>query len=283
VVLLLTLMVIAVLVVLVGQFSYSSVLDRKVARNHLDNAQTHLDVASASAAVCAYLDKREEPVTGVVNLTLEMEGAEIDVLLSDEQGKFNLNAVVSPPPGVGTEEAEAVFERVFKNADQPAGTLPAGLDESALRLVKESETPLYTLGALARAGEVDWETLEAREDTASTEGGLTGLGTFVTVWTDGRVNPRTAPDEVLLALANLGGGGNAADLLREKLLNPGAAVPPYVANAATRARRWVTGESRVYSAVIRTDRDGYRKTAQVVFRKPQGAQKFRPFLLNELE
>jgi hypothetical protein len=149
--------------------------------------------------------------------------------------------------------------------------------------VKESEMPLFTLGALAQAGAVDWKTLEAREDTASTEGGLTGLGTFVTVWTDGRVNPRTAPDEVLLALGNLGGGGKTADLLREKLLNPGAGVPPQVAQAASRAQRWTTGESRVYSAVIRTDRDGYRKTAQVVFRKPQGAQNFRTFLLNELE
>jgi hypothetical protein len=280
VVLLLTLMVVALLVVLVGQFSFSAVLDRKVARNYLDYAKAGFAIRSASTAVSAYLAKEKEPFSGGRELTLDLGDTSLLVLLADEQGKFDLNALAEPPSGVGTEEAQEVFELLCRKID----TLPAGFSESVLTLVRESEGPFYTLGALFQTGDLTWETLEPRLDETSTEGRLSGIGAFLTVWSGGRINPATAPDEVIEAVARISGDLSAGELeaLRKKMTDPSVVVPPHLQKAADRAEKWIVRNSSVYSAVITADRGGFRRKAQVVFRPDDGGA-FRAVLVNELE
>ncbi len=284
VVLLLVMMVIAVLIVLVGQFSYSALLDRKAARNYLDSAQTMLDVASAAEAACEYLDRHAAPLKEPEEMTFNLAGAEIKLELHDEQGKFNVNSVKTPPPGVSAEEAALVFEAVLKNADKPAGTLDSGLDDSVIALVKESPMPILTMGMLSDGGGTGDLGLAPDGGSASPDPAYAGLASFLTVWTDGKINPASAPDAVLLAITGLEDDlrGSRAGQLRDKLLNPGANVPSQVSEAAARAGKWMKDGSDVYSAFISTDRNGFRKQAQAVFRKGASG-KFETVLVNEME
>jgi len=275
-------MVVALLVVLVGQFSFSAVLDRKVARNYLDYAKAGFAIRSASTAVSAYLAKEKEPFSGGRELTLDLGDTALRVLLTDEQGKFDINALAEPPPGVGTEEAQQVFELLCRKINQE--TLPVGFAESVLTLVRENEGSFYTLGALFQTGELTWDNLEPRLDETSTEGRLSGIGAFLTVWSGGKINPATAPDEVIEAVARISGDLSAGELeaLRKKMTDPSIVVPPHLQNAANRAEKWIVRNSMVYSAVITADRGGFRRKAQVVFRRDDG-EAFRAVLVNELE
>ncbi len=284
VVLLLVLMVIAVLIVLVGQFAYSALLDRKVARNHLDNAQTYLDVNSAGQALCELLDKRGgSALKAPESLTLDLEGAEVSIVLSDEQGKFNVNSVRTPPQGVSAEEAEQVLEALLKNAGKSGNSMNTGVDESVISLVKDGESRILTLGGILGSGEAEGSAPDAGPAGVPDGEGAGGLEALLTVATDGKINPESAPDAVLLAVAGLDddGRGDQAELLRAKLADGSAAVPQAVADAAARAAKWLAPGSRVFSAVVSTDRNGFRKRAQVFLGK--GEAGFAVVTVNELD
>ncbi|GEM_PF-2977712 len=267
VVLLLTLMVVAILVVVVGQFASTAVLDTKIARNRGRQTQLLLDArAGVEAALSVLSDEPPgEAEAGRLDVVLEREEATIRVHLEDETGKFNLNALKTPPKGITADRAEEVYRRLMDLADDPAGTLPPACAESILAFVRDEEGPLPTLESLLAVEGVTKELLHGPGEggPGGREGGLSAL---LTVRGGGRIRPGVGDDRVLLALS---GKMNpkvlqmALDYIRDPVPKP----PPQVAALAGDVLPWIVWESDAFTATIEASREGCVKKAKAAFKR----------------
>lgn len=258
-VLLLTLMVMTILVVLVGQFATTAVIDRRVALNHERAAQLALDVRSGAEAAMDAIASGSAAVEGSAVL-IEREGCSIRVRISDESGKFNLNSLREPPPGVPPEKAEAVFRRVVAAADDPEGTLPPGFADAVIALVRGSETPLLTLASLTALDGITHETLLGA-------GVRPGLCALFTVHGEGRIRPGAGEDAVLEAIvsdAPPNAVGAAVALMRD----PKTAPPKDLAELIAELGPWITWDGRFYTADVSVDREGDTRRTLVVIDDP---------------
>ncbi len=235
VVLLLVMLVVSILFVILGQFSYSVHIDRALAENHVRNAQAWSDFMSAVEVCKAAVARGGAPAA----LSFELAGGSVSVAWTSESGKFNLNTLRAEDAGIPTEQCERLFKTLEEN-----GTLTAlGLGKQVIEFVKTSERPLLTMGELRRIEDVTEEILNGGE-------GKEGLAKFLTVYSDGAIDMASAPAEVVACLDESLSNPRTLELLKEKLGNPSAQVPGYIETLAQQLRDSVTADAPTYLARV---------------------------------
>lgn len=259
-VLLLVLLVSSILFVIVGQFSRSMVLDRVLAQNHLRDAQVRCDMKSAAALFTAAVSRGE----AVSPLSFSLPSGGVSLAWTDESGKFNINNLRSENVNQVTQQ----LDRLFRVLEAKNTVTVLGLSGAIADFVLALERPILSLGELEQIDGV-------------TEEVLRGLETYLTVYSDGRVNFNEAPPEVLSSLTEGIGSARAVEQLKQKLENPGAQVPAGIAGAANRIRKNVSADARAYRARIRLEGDFARRDLEVAVRMEDG--RYRTVLFNELE
>jgi type II secretory pathway component PulK len=254
VVLLLVMLVVSILFVILGQFSYSAKIDRALAENHVRNAQAWCDFMSA-VAVCKAAVAREGAPSA---LSFELAQGGIAVAWTSESGKFNLNTLRSEEPGIPTEQCERLFKTLEEN-----GTLTTlGLAKQVIEFVKGAERPLLTLGELLQVEAITPELLKGVE-------GKEGLSKFLTVYSDGTIDIGQAPAEVVACLDESLSNPRTLELLKEKLKNPQAQVPGYIETLARQLKDSTTSDMPSYLARVTVTSAFAARTFEVALRKSE--------------
>ncbi len=235
-VLLLVLMVTSVLIVLVARFSFGSALDLALAKNQLADAQAECDLAGAVNILKAALEEGtpENPIV------CELASGEATIRWTDESGKFNLNLLRTEE----TALAVSRLERLFRILEEEKKVRVLGLAGKIADFVLSSERPLFSMGELTQVEGITPEVLEGDES-----GG--GLADYITVYSNGKIFPDAAPDEVLACLDEGVTGQASVAKLRALLADPKAKVSPAVRAAYKRmGKDLFTGTRGSWRAVI---------------------------------
>jgi hypothetical protein len=281
--LLMTLLMLSLLVVLVGQFSYTVVLDRKVAINYINDAQVSLDIIAGVKAAAAQIAQGEPPGvqggTGESELQIGSGDTQISTVVEEEDAKFNVNILLEPPEGVSQDEVQAVFERMLDSIDEPEGTLPEGLASGIAQYLFEKDAPALTLNELINVEGMTKELLSGQADSELDES-FPGLSKYLTVWSDGLIDYSTADDKVLLSLSN-GLNANMLQAVLQALESPQKNLPPQVKAQVNRIQRFVKQGGSTYSAVVESQSGNYGKRCMAVLRR--GETGVSVILWDELE
>jgi hypothetical protein len=164
--------------------------------------------------------------------------------------------------------------RLLDTAERRHGSGDVGIGNRIADYVESLERPLVTMGELLQVEGMTEELLFGENG----EGGLTA---FLTVFSDGKINIDSAPDDVLVCL---GGGGMrnkaTADAVRDKIANPGKRVPKHIKNIVKRIKPFVTTEGGAWHARITLSGEYSSKEAEVALRREGSA--LVTVLFNEL-
>ena len=258
-VLLLVVMVSSILMVLVGQFSRAVLVDRTLAENHLRDLQARLDLAGAEALLRALA-----PGGGESPFTLEIPSGRLTLEWEGEAGKFNLNNLRDSR----FPAARAQLELLFQRLEDGRRISELGLCEPVAELVLGAGRPLLCLGELRRIQGVTPEVLAE-------------LSAFLTVYTDGKIDPREASDEVLRCLDEGIGGKTYLEQLKKRLDDPQARVPAGIDRAARRIEPYIATGGGAWCGVATLAGRATTRRAEVALRV-EGSE-VRTILFNELE
>jgi len=267
VILLLVMLLVSVLFVVVGQFSYSVFLDRALAENQLRDVQARYDLASGAALFLAALGSGAEGRS----FSLPLRSGTISVQWESESGKFCLNLLRQEDSRIATEQ----FERLFKLLEEDGTLTVLGLASSIIDFVRTADRPLLGIGELKQVEGVTDEVL-----AGTGTDGKGGLSRFLTVHSDGRVNLSEAPVPVIACLDESLNNEKTLALLKERYADPQAKVPDYVAKLAESLKRSVTTEAQAYLGRISLQAQGGTRTVEVAARKE--GEIFKMLLFNEV-
>ena len=200
--LVIVLIVLAVLEVVIASLSFSSAVYLRRAQNESEVIQSRLLALGAGEMVQQLLSKpdlkweerNEIFETGLKDVA--MAGYALDVLVSDEQGKFNVNSLAEKDQKKretcvnqwkalcrNLKKEDALMNAVLENAGKESGVAEGGA--------------FMTVQHLLATGEVKWDDLYKRDEEKETY----PLADCVTVWSDGKINVNTAGAEVIRALS----------------------------------------------------------------------------------
>ncbi len=270
--LLMTLLMLSLLVVLVGQFSYTVVLDRKVAVNYLRDAQVSLDILAGVEAAAAQITREssrgpQENPPAAGSMVIDSEESQVSLELEEEDAKFNVNILLEPPEGVSPDEAQQALARLLKSIDEPEGTLPSGLAEGIAQYLHDKGSPALTLRELSNVEGLTEEMLYSQPDPELGEG-FAGLSHYLTVFSDGLINYHTADEKVLLSLAPWL-NPNMLEMLVAALENPPENLPPNIQAMLDNISRFLKPGSSTYSALVRSQSGNYAKKCMAVLRRTE--------------
>lgn len=285
--LLLTLLMLSLLVVLVGQFSYTVVLDRKVALNYISDAQVSLDILAGVEAAAGQIAQAnhqpgQETPSAQTELQLGSDDSRILVSIEEEDAKFNVNILLEPPDGVSPDDAQAALERLLKSVDEPEGTLPAGLGDSIAQYLLDKGSPALTLRELTAIEGVTDELLYGGPETAEPglDDGFEGLSKYLTVWSDGLIDYNSADEKVLLSLVE-GLNEQMLQMVLQVIGNPSGKLPPNIQGIVNRMAGFVKPDGSTFSAVVQSQSGNYAKRCMAVLRRGEGGVSL--LLWDELE
>lgn len=264
IVLLQVLMVVTILFVLIGQFSYSVSLDRMLAENEVKDLQARLDLQSAAEVFRAAMAQggAESPIE------VELSSGTATVRWESEAGKFNVNRLRAEQ---GTDDAERL-ERLFRLLEENGTVSELSLAGRITDLVLTSDRPLLTMDELERIEGVDETTLHGVE-------GRKGLASYLTVYSDGTVNIGEAPVEIIASYDDRLVNENLRRMLKQKLEDPDARVPDWIEQLARSLRDSRTTRGEAYRADIVLRGEFEERSTEVAIRLENGA--FRFVLYNE--
>jgi len=215
--LLATMMAVALMIVMVVDFTYSATEGYRSAANQMNElrsdylARSGVQVGMALLSADALIDQKDPPPNDSLQEIwatpfppIPVEGGAAGVSIVDEARKLNINQLVDPGTGTVNQEVAAEFSRLFSVTSVPPEILPALIDwldrdsvtsrggaeaDYYLRLVPPYEPrngPMPTIGDLKMIRGVD-------------EPSFMKLKQFLTVAPEVRINVNTAPPEVLVA------------------------------------------------------------------------------------
>jgi len=285
--LLLTLLVLSLLIVLVGQFSYSVVLDRKVAMNYVHDAQVSLDIFAGVKAAAGQLSQEgiagsEGDDVAVKELLLGIGESEITAFIQQEDSKLNLNSLLNPPQGVSENEMQQVVERMLKAINTGEIAIPDGLAADISQYLNDKGVPALTLLELTQIQGITEKLLFGSNigNNSDFEDAFPGLSKYFTVWSDGLIDYRNADEKLLLSLdAQLNPG--ILDVVLKTMENPGKGGQSKLQNLANRLDRFVKSDSSFFSAVVQSKSGSYARRCMTVFQMKEGTATI--ILWDELE
>ncbi len=267
-VLLLVLMVTSVLIVLAARFSFGSALDLALAKNQLADAQAECDLAGAVNILKAALEEGnpENPIT------CELPSGDVSIRWTDESGKFNLNVLRTEE----TALAVSRLERLFRILEEEKKVQVLGLAGKIADFVLSSERPLFSMGELTQVEGLTPEVLEG-------EGNGGGLADYLTVYSNGKIFPDAAPDEVLACLDEGVAGRASVEELRALLADPKAKTSGAVRAAYKRiGKDLFTGRRGSWRALISLKGPFCAREVEVALRRGEDG-KIRVVLYDERE
>ncbi|MHC4600955.1 MAG: hypothetical protein ACYS47_18335, partial [Planctomycetota bacterium] len=206
------------------------------------------------------LTAREDDEEGPFPVTLAREASAVNIRVEDETGKFNINTLLAPPPGISQKQAEAALRRLLDHADDPPGTLPTGCADGIVAFLRDGGTPLPTLGALLAVEGIDAVTLWGAVEGEEAGGGLSAL---LTVHGEGKIRPLVGDDRVMLCLSPR----FTPAILQQAITfirNPTPTPPPKVAALAQDVLPWTTWESSAFVARVEVRRGRNAKRVRAV-------------------
>ncbi len=257
-------LVVSILFVIIGQFSYSTALDRALAQNYQLDTQIRCDCRSALALLRAALAQETEQNS----ISIELATGTAHIRWTSEAGKFNINTLRSEDNALALDQFEKLFQLLEEN-----GTVSVlGLSHLIADFVRSSPRPLLSMGELKQIGEITDAVIDGGEGTQ-------GLAHFLTVYSDGQINIGDAPPEVIACLDQGINNQETIQLLTKKLEDPEARVPGYVSVLARRLEASVTTDSRAYLATISLSGSAGSRKTEVAVRKEEDV--LRVVLYNE--
>ncbi len=273
--LLMTLLMLALLIVIVGQFSYSVAVDYRVAKNYMLDAQLALNIQTGIATAAAQIAQEnagakqgqgeQEAAPGI---QLVIGDSEVSVAIEEEDAKFNVNILLTPPDGVSQEEAREALARLLKSIEESGAAIPAGLADGIAQYILDKGSPVLTLRELLNAQGVTEEVLYGGGEDELQEASFNGLSAFLTVWSDGLIDYENAEDVVLLSLMD-GLNEKMLDNVISALENPSGNVPQNIKMLASRLGRFVKQGGDTYSAVVQSQSEHYARKCMAVLRRGQ--------------
>jgi type II secretory pathway component PulK len=273
--LLMTLLMLSLLVVIVGQFSYSVVVDYRVAKNYLLDAQLTLNIFAGIETAAAQVSQgnpvakpaqaNQEAPSGI---QLLVGDSEVSVALEEEDAKLNVNILLTPPQGVSQDEARQVLARLLKSIEESGAPVSGGLADSIAQYVLDKGSPVLTLRELLNAENVTEEILYGGGEEELDEG-FEGLSVYLTVWSDGLIDYNAADDKVLLALVE-GMNERTLDNVLSALDSPSGQIPQNMKAIVARVKRFVKAEGSTYSAIVESRSDYYARKCMAVLKRGEG-------------
>jgi len=225
--LLLALLVLALMIVLVADLSFSTKIDLKLARNYTDETQIDEGIRAGFAKGKALLrrDAKENKADCLhdlwaenADLSMSLDEVSIEIEIIDEDRKWNLYWLTAGK----REEQQVERERVLRLLEEFRDGTPLKLSYSEARETSEAITrylkarkeskgsdegdvpnPKTRSGHLLVMGELLFGVMEESllHDFKDEEGTvIPGLENFVTIWSLGGVNINTADELVLRAV-----------------------------------------------------------------------------------
>ena len=191
--------------------------------------------------------------------------SEVLVSLEEEDAKFNVNILATPPQGVSQDEAREALTRLLKSIVESGGAIPGGLADGIAQYVLDKGSPVLTLRELLNAEGVTVEVLYGDAEDELSEG-FEGLSAYLTVWSDGLLNYNTADDIILLSLVE-GLDGRTLDNVIAAIENPSGKLPQNIKAIASRFGRFVKSEGSTYSAVVESRSEHYARKCMAVLKK----------------
>ena len=199
-----TFFIVTILVVLVAEFGYSTLVDVRIAENRAANLQ-HLYAAKGAVNFAKVLLLKDQAENNYDSLEdnwaeearkLEFGSLTVEMEITDEASKFNLNTLVSRQ-GKLDPQAKENLQRLARLYDlSPERIVPKLLkmleanDEDAERLYRLVKGPIFATDFAKVIS------LDTGEDFAK----IVSFCRSLTIWSHGKVNINTAPKEVLMAL-----------------------------------------------------------------------------------
>lgn len=221
-VLVVTLLVVFLLAAVVLSFSDETSVEMSLSGYSRDSEQAYQTARSGIQAALAVIngDKNREVDTlneewaEVEKLPLSqeiMEGASVAVKVSDESGKLNLNILVDAKGGVQevqTLQMKRLF-RILGLQEDDVDPLLDWLDQDDIERIHGAESNYYNgLEYPYASANGTLQTLDQLrmikgfgQGSSAKDGRVLDLSSFVTLYTDGKININTAPSEVLQCLS----------------------------------------------------------------------------------
>lgn len=258
-VLIMTLVLIAIAALASAGLARRSLLSAQQAIEAQDDLQRHWGARSCqklllenAGAIFQQMEERDStdqprsPLPAVLSFTITLGGMEHHLWLSDENAKLNLNTVTSRIPA---KRRQLLFELVEHSASLQ---LRPDRSPEAIRSKQwfSSWGQVTSLPAVWQAGSLEPLLQTTRE---------------ITCWGNGKLNIRTASDDLLLQLVSQVLSRDAAtELLDARSQNTDLELSELLTSLALRRsqqttlRRWLTDESSCYSLWLQLE-DRHRR------------------------
>lgn len=213
--LLLTLLVITIMILTIGQISYSTKVEVKIAQNFRDDLQNQKAISSGIHFTKAFLQidskkKGNEEYhclkdSWATTATQSLGGSSLAIDIRDEERKFNLLRLISNEDKE-RETAKTQFKRlvglIFNDNSFDTDAMTEDLlmwmtNETEIRKEQKIELPLYTLDEIRLIPEFMEKYFPEDEDRTYT---LSSLLDQLTLFSSKQVNINTATAEVLQCL-----------------------------------------------------------------------------------
>ena len=236
-------------------------------KDQIADAQAECDLSGAVNVLKAALveESPENPIE------LDLPSGKVTIRWTDESGKFNLNVLRTEE----TALAASRLEKLFRILEEESKVHVLGLAGEITDFVLSSERPLFSLGELTQVEGITREVLEGGE-----EGG--GLADYITVYSDGKIRPESAPDEVLSCLDEGVTGQASVEQLRALLADPKAKASGPVRAALRRMAGLFTETLGAWKAVVSLEGPFCSREVEVALRRA-GEGAIQVVLYNERE
>lgn len=206
----LTLLLVAILVALVAEFGYSTLVNVRIAENRAANLQ-HLYAAKGAVNFAKVLLLKDQAENNYDSLeddwaaearTLEFGSLILEAEITDETSKFNLNTLVSRQGKLDPEGKENLqhLARLYGLTSETIVPRILEMLEANHEDENEDEEGPYRLlkGPIFSADFAKVISVDSDEDFAN----IVSFCRSLTISSDGKVNINTAPKEVLMALTH---------------------------------------------------------------------------------
>jgi type II secretory pathway component PulK len=193
--------------------------------DHVEELLSEAELGDEKGGGAWQAEKQPRKAVAAIRVTCQLAGEDYELVLTDEQAKLNVNALMAE---AGRVKAQAIVARLAAASDGQSGQNVA----MNLRAVTASKgTPnakgLSGVGAYGQVFEA------ASPESLVGDGQTPGLADAITCWGSGRVNVRRASDAVLAqACERVLGRAGARDLLAARRKDPFCELPTMLGQLA---------------------------------------------------
>ena len=259
IVLLLVLMVISILIMLVGQFSWSSFIEGALSENEVKDIQAELDIKSGLTIL-----KRAIELGEISPLSFDLKSGKITISWESESGKININNLRSENISQENER----LERLFEILEEKKILQVLGLADKIIDFVLSSERPILSMRELMQIDEINEEV-------------ITSLSPYLTVYSDGKLDIYSSKDEILFSLDERINSPNMAEMFRDSIRTKNKKAPSWMNKLAREMKGIISDTTTAWKAMIRLEGPFSLRVYEAALKRD--GEKIKIIMVNELE